>query len=145
MRMKKWAALLAAMGMLVCALCGGACAEIWDERSFTGESEDPYGDEAYVEDPYEHLWELTDGSTATMPLVEAVYKHLYGRDVEAIHSTTPEAYVKLIQGDADLILVTPPSAEDLAMARRAHTELEVIPIVREALIFINNVENPIKA
>ncbi len=136
MRMKKWAALLVAMLMLACALCGGAYAEDWDDEA--------YEDEAYADDPYEYLWELMDGSTATVPLVKAVYKHLYGRDAETYHSTTPDAYVKLIEGEADLILVTPPSAEDLVMARSEHVELEVIPIVREALIFINNVQNPVE-
>jgi len=91
------------------------------------------------------LWEEIDGSTATIPLVRAMRMHFDYKDLEVYHSTTARAYESLCKGNADLIFVTPPSPEDLEIARVAGVELEVIPIAREALVFLNNTQNPVKS
>ena len=53
-----------------------------------------------------------DGSTATLPLAEAFKANFTGidiKDVDVTHSKTHNAYVNLINGNTDLILVTYPS------------------------------------
>jgi len=58
-------------------------------------------------------------------------------------NTTPDAYDNLIAGDKDLIVVTAPSQEELDAAAQAGVELEVIPIVKDALVFLANTSNPV--
>ncbi|MDR0490919.1 MAG: substrate-binding domain-containing protein [Oscillospiraceae bacterium] len=89
------------------------------------------------------LWERIDGSTATIPLTAALYDLISGGDWPPVHETTPIAYYNLINGNADLIFVTYPSENEFAMAREKGIELEIIPIVKDALVFLVNVENPV--
>ena len=61
------------------------------------------------------------------------------------HHGTHEAYLALIQGNADLILVArEPSERELETARKAGVGIEVSPIALDALVFIVNVRNPIE-
>ena len=88
-----------------------------------------------------------DGSTATTPLAEAFKANFTGTDineVEVTHNKTHEAYVNLINGDVDLILVTYPSEEEQKLAKENNVELEIVPIVREAFVFFVNKENPVE-
>ncbi|MCL2544495.1 MAG: substrate-binding domain-containing protein [Clostridia bacterium] len=97
-------------------------------------------------DPFADVWGRIDGSTATIPLVQAMRAHFLGADVGKVeHSTTPRAYERLCNADVDLILVTPPSPDDLAIAEEAGVELEIIPVTWEALVFLNNVQNPVES
>ena len=84
-----------------------------------------------------------DGSTATIPLGSAVMKALAGTDKGMVFNKTSKAYENLIKGDKDLILVTYPSAEEFQLAKDAGVELEVIPVVRDALVFLANTANPV--
>ncbi len=89
-----------------------------------------------------------DGSTATIPLSEAIACELLGLSKEEgtsfiKHNTTHNAYMNLINNSADIIFVTEPSKEELLAAREKDIELEVIPIVKEAFVFLVNVENPV--
>ena len=87
-----------------------------------------------------------DGSTATLPLAEAFKANFTGtdiKDVEVTHSKTHNAYVKLINGDTDLILVTYPSEDEQKLAQEKNVELEIVPIVKEAFVFMVNKENPV--
>ena len=87
-----------------------------------------------------------DGSTATLPLAEAFKSNFTGTDIKEIeitHSKTHNAYVNLINGDTDLILVTYPSEDELKLAEEKNIELEVVPIVKEAFVFFVNKENPV--
>ncbi|MDP4088658.1 MAG: substrate-binding domain-containing protein [Bacillota bacterium] len=91
-----------------------------------------------------------DGSTATIPLSEAIASEILGITADEAknfikHNTTDPAYMNLIQGKADIIFVTEPSAEELAAAKAANVELEVIPVVREGFIFLVNTNNSIKS
>jgi len=87
-----------------------------------------------------------DGSTATLPLAEA-FKSNFTKaninDVEVTHSKTHNAYVNLINGNTDLILVTYPSEDELKLAKDNNVELEIVPIVKEAFVFFVNKENPV--
>ena len=85
-----------------------------------------------------------DGSTATLPLAEAFKSNFTGtdiKDVEVTHSKTHNAYVNLINGDTDLILVTYPSDDEQKLAQEKNVELEIVPIVKEAFVFFVNKEN----
>lgn len=87
---------------------------------------------------------VVDGSTATIPLSEAFKINFTGdKNATVDHATTHYAYLNLINGDADLILVTEPSEEELAIAKEKGVELEVIKVVNEAFTFYVNVENPV--
>lgn len=69
-----------------------------------------------------------DGSTATIPLSKAFKKAFTGDSTATVtHNTTHNAYVNLINGDTDLILVTEPSAEEKELADSKNFELEVTP------------------
>ena len=85
-----------------------------------------------------------DGAIATLPLAEAFKANFTGtdiKDVEVIHSKTHNAYVNLINGDTDLILVTYPSDDEKKLAQEKNVDLEIVPIVKEAFVFFVNKEN----
>lgn len=89
-----------------------------------------------------------DGSTVTIPLSEALVASSMDMPIEEArqyvsHSKTHGAYVNLINGDMDLIFVTSPSDDELALAKENNVELEVIPIVSEAFVFLNGADNPV--
>jgi len=84
-----------------------------------------------------------DGSTATIPLGQAVLKSLVGTDEGMTFNTTDNAYQNLIKGTKDLILVTYPSADEQAAAAKAGVKLDVIPVVKDALVFLANTGNPV--
>ena len=84
-----------------------------------------------------------DGSTATIPLTTAALKWLRGTDEGLYHNMTDQAYDNLIEGTKDIIFVTTPSEGELAAAQEAGVDLEVIPIVKDALVFLANTANPV--
>ena len=88
-----------------------------------------------------------DGSTATLPLAEAFKADFTDTEIEKVdvkHSKTHNAYVNLINGDTDLILVTYPSQDEIDLASNEGVELEIVPIVKEAFVFFVNKENPVE-
>jgi len=89
-----------------------------------------------------------DGSTVTIPLSEALAARLMDMSPEEVrpyilHNKTHQAYVNLIDKKTDLIFVTAPSEEELALAKAAGVEFEIIPVVSEAFVFLVNADNPI--
>ncbi|MBI5031197.1 MAG: substrate-binding domain-containing protein [Chloroflexi bacterium] len=59
------------------------------------------------------------------------------------HGTNP-AYLNLIDGKTDLILVArPPSEDELKAAREKRIELDVRPFALDAFVFLANVQNPV--
>ena len=89
------------------------------------------------------FWKKVDGSTATIPLTEAIYKYFEGDGGPPEHTTTRNAYSRLVGGDADLIFATYPSPDNFDYARSRGVELEIIPVVKDALVFLVNIENPV--
>ena len=88
-----------------------------------------------------------DGSTSTLPLAEAFKANFTGTNIDEVevnHSRTHNAYVNLINGDTDLILVTYPSEDEQKLAEENGIELEIVPIVKEAFVFLVNNENPVE-
>jgi phosphate transport system substrate-binding protein len=60
------------------------------------------------------------------------------------HTGTNSAYVNLIQGKADLILVArAPSADELKMAKERRVELDVRAFALDAFVILVNIQNPI--
>jgi phosphate transport system substrate-binding protein len=86
-----------------------------------------------------------DGSTATIPLISAVRSVLLGiaREDDVTVSGTDNAYVNLIDGGADVLLVYEPSPDTLDYAEGQGVELEMAPIGKDALVFLVNVKNPV--
>jgi ABC-type phosphate transport system substrate-binding protein len=91
-----------------------------------------------------------DGSTATIPLSQAIAEKLLGmlsdKSKEFIkHNTTHNAYVNLIEGKADIIFVTEPSQEELKIAKDSNVDIEVVPVVKEGFVFLVNMNNPVNS
>lgn len=89
-----------------------------------------------------------DASLATQPLVSALVNNFVGEEVtdeELEYSNTHPGYIKLIDGEKDLIVVTQPSEEELEYAKFKNVELEVIPVVNEGFVFYVNNENPVSS
>ncbi|MBR3133307.1 MAG: substrate-binding domain-containing protein [Clostridia bacterium] len=87
-----------------------------------------------------------DASLATQPLTNAFIKNFVGENVDlnqVEYTNTHPGYVKLINGEADLIVVTEPSEEEKKLAEEAGVELEVIPVVKEGFVFYVNGDNPV--
>ncbi|MCI5898386.1 MAG: substrate-binding domain-containing protein [Anaerovoracaceae bacterium] len=90
-----------------------------------------------------------DGSTATIPFSEAVAAAVMDLPIEEarqyiVHNTTHNAYVNLINGDCDIIFVSPPSEEELQLAADSGVELDVIPMLRGGFVFFVNEDNPVE-
>ena len=90
-----------------------------------------------------------DGATAAYPvyasIVQAVYKGLNEETVKDYVqcNTTPVAYERLINKEVDAIFGAEPSKSQLEMAKKAGVELELIPLGREAFVFLVNKDNPV--
>jgi phosphate transport system substrate-binding protein len=60
------------------------------------------------------------------------------------HNGTHGAYVNLLEGQADFILVArPPSEDELRAAQESGVTLDVQPVALDAFVFLVNVENPV--
>lgn len=87
-----------------------------------------------------------DASLATQPLTDAIIANFTGLNKDEIvtdYSNTHPAYVKLINDEVDLIVVTEPSKEELQLAKEKGVDLEVIPVVKEGFVFYVNSKNPV--
>lgn len=89
-----------------------------------------------------------DGSTATIPLSQNVAAKLLSLSKEESqdfirHNKTHTAYENLMAGKADIIFVTEPSEEELKLAEDLGIELEIVPVAKEAFVFLVNKENPV--
>ena len=93
---------------------------------------------------------VIDGSTATIPLIEAVNSVLLGNPrgeaAQMVNiSGTDSAYEKLIQGRADILLVYSPSPSVYESAKDNNVKLEMAPIGRDGLVFLVNRVNPVES
>ncbi len=89
-----------------------------------------------------------DASLATQPLATAFIKNFTGvnnlSEEDLNYTNTHPAYIKLINDEADLIIVTEPSEEEKKLAKENNVELEIIPVVKEGFVFFVNGENPVE-
>ena len=107
---------------------------------------------------YDHDLPHLDGATALFPVYSAFVQALYpskiryqGWDPEApafnpliTCTKTNVAYERLIDGQADIIFVAQPSDEELQMAEEKGVEFDMLPIGREAFVFVVNQQNPVE-
>jgi len=89
-----------------------------------------------------------DGSTALYPLSVEFAKQTTGistKEAENMiyHSRTHNSYVKLINKEADIILASGPSDEEIDLAKENGVELETIPFAKDAFVFMVNKSNPV--
>lgn len=91
-----------------------------------------------------------DGSTANLPLMAEVLSRTTGISLEEAEeltscSKTPQAWLNLANGDADILLVYEAAEETKTMLDEIGTELEINPIGNDALVFIVNEDNPVES
>lgn len=93
---------------------------------------------------------VLDGSTANIPLGEAIYCYLTGASIEEAKTDlkfykTTESYRNLMYGDSDILFVYEPSQTVLQDMMRLYAELDFKPLGRDALVFITNETNPVSS
>lgn len=93
-----------------------------------------------------------DGATALYPLYAAFTEAVYPEGnypvydpgfSKVVSTTTPEAYNRLLAGEADIIFVAGPSIGHQNQAEAKGLELKMTPIGREAFVFFVNARNPV--
>ncbi|MCL1982412.1 MAG: substrate-binding domain-containing protein [Clostridiales bacterium] len=126
-----------AVAVLICtglgACAGGAQPEIIGNFEFTQENYPRMG-----------------GSLAALPLGEAVTATVLGIDRRQtgdfilFEGSTTSNYRALVDGRFDMLLAYEPSLEAVEYAKEQGFELEMVPIGRDALVFIANKANPVQ-
>lgn len=86
-----------------------------------------------------------DGSTANIPLISAVRSVLLGtaREDNIAVAGTDDAYVSLVDGKTDILLVYAPAQASLDYASKKGIKLEMAPIGKDALVFLVNKKNQV--
>ncbi len=93
---------------------------------------------------------VVDGSTATIPLSQAVYQIATGASAEdaavaIVHTKTTQSYYNLVYGTADLLIVYEPSDEVKKFLSDNGYKLQIKPIGKDALVFMANSSNPVES
>jgi|GEM_PF-534834 len=123
---------------------------VWERSSLAPLAKSAFTNASTTE-PYhfteKEFAERLDGSTVTIPLTEAFAEDLLEvRYVDFItHNKTSAAINGLIAGDKDIIFTTYPAESDFQAAANAGVELECVPVVNDAFVFLTNVANPTKS
>ena len=98
---------------------------------------------------------VLDGSEALYPIYSAVAYSIYPENSVSFSDGefSPESSVQMkntirgftavVDGDTDIFLTAHPSENQMAYAEEKGVELELIPIGKEAFVFIVNKENPV--
>lgn len=98
---------------------------------------------------------IIDGAAALYPVCSATVHAIYpensvhfdgedfGSDSALQYRNTRGAYKAIVDGEVDIIICAKPSEEQLAYAQEQGVELELVPIGREAFVFIVNSDNPV--
>ncbi len=89
-----------------------------------------------------------DGSTATLPLSEALFMFATGENEEVaaeqvIHTKTTNSYYRLYDKEVDLLIVYEPS--EAIVERMKEEPLNIKPIGLDALVFMANQANPVES
>ena len=89
-----------------------------------------------------------DGSTSTAPLALAVCARVLGESEESVgdlvrFSKTTNAYMNLISGEADLLIVGEANEDVIAEKERLGFEWEKEPFATDAFVFVVNENNPV--
>ena len=98
---------------------------------------------------------VLDGAAALYPVFSAFANSLYPKDSVSFdgenfaknsalqYSNTRGSYKAVVDGDVDIIFCAAPSDSQLDYAKENGVELELVPIGREAFVFIVNKNNPV--
>lgn len=100
---------------------------------------------------------IMDGATALYPIysayVEAIYtsdsvkydydSNDFSEDSKIQKTGTTSAYKRVVDGDVDIIFCAKPSQKQLEYAASKNVELELVPIGKEAFVFIVNSNNSV--
>lgn len=137
---------------LILAACGGPAAETTPEVTVTPT---PEPTPEVTATPTPELFRFTrenfpklDGSTATVPLGQAVAAVLLGESREEASelisfNKTSRAYYNLVDGEADLLIVAE-GGEDSYQYRDDHGKTwRMEPVAAETLVFFVNEDNPV--
>ncbi|MBQ3205527.1 MAG: substrate-binding domain-containing protein, partial [Peptococcaceae bacterium] len=89
-----------------------------------------------------------DGSTANLPMMAEIMSQVCGITLEEAEelttcTKTSNAWSNVANGNADILLVYEAAEDTKAYLETVGTELEVTPVGRDALVFINNEQNPV--
>ncbi len=89
-----------------------------------------------------------DGSTSTIPLEAGIIAAFEGisqekAEAKVQHSTTYGSFENLLEGKCELIFTPLLSDEQKQAAKDKGIELEVVPITKEAFVFVLNPENSV--
>lgn len=137
--MKKFLIILLILIIMAAIVCGCIFAYNYFTKGPTFSTEPLFTLENYPK---------VDASLATQPLTNAFIKNFTGADInvdELEYTNTHPGYVRLINDEVDLIVVTEPSEDELALAKAKGVELEIIPVVKEGFVFYVNEKNSIES
>ena len=90
-----------------------------------------------------------DGSTANLPMMAEIMSRVCDITLEEAEeltscTKTSNAWSNIANGNADILLVYEAAEDTKAYLDTIGTELEIIPLGRDALVFINNEQNPVE-
>ena len=89
-----------------------------------------------------------DGSTANLPMMAEIMSQVCGITLEEAEelttcTKTSNAWSNIANDNVDILLVYEAAEDTKAYLETVGTELEVTPVGRDALVFINNEQNPV--
>ena len=128
--------------LVVCILMIGSCVGVYFLLNDVLEKQENSKELLFTNDTLPRF----DASLATQPLVDAFIQNFTGKkpaELNREYSNTHPGYVKLINNETDLIVVTEPSEEELALAKEKGVTLEVTKVVNEGFVFFVNKENKV--
>ena len=90
-----------------------------------------------------------DGSTANLPMMAEIMSRVCDITLEEAEeltscTKTSNAWSNIANGNADILLVYEAAEDTKAYLDNVGTELEITPLGRDALVFINNEQNPVE-
>jgi len=89
-----------------------------------------------------------DGSTANLPMMAEIMSRVCGISLQEAEeltacTKTSNAWSGVANGNVDILLVYEAAEDTKDYLEAVGTELEVTPVGRDALVFINNEQNPV--
>lgn len=170
MRKRKIKALLLCAALTVTTILSGCRIKASDQESptvtapvTTSEQAETPATEPSSEAPEKAVGEISapylkkeqypkvDGSTATLPLSQALYQVVTGAtageaETAIEHTKTTNAYNRLIyQYGADLVLAYEPAPSVYELMKETDVKLNIKPIGKDALVFMANEGNPVRS
>ena len=90
-----------------------------------------------------------DGSTANLPMMAEIMSRVCDITLEEAEeltscTKTSNAWSNIANGNADILLVYEAAEDTKVYLDTVGTELEITPLGRDALVFINNEQNPVE-